>query len=160
MNFKTTDLCDAHGDRLRILQPILRSFGGHPACSGAVRTLKVHEDNALVRATLSGPGDGAVLVVDGGGSLRCALVGDQIAQLAVDNGWRGIVVWGCIRDSVQVATMPVSVFALGTHPLRSVKKGTGERDVPVTFGGVTFRPGDFLYADEDGIVVSATRLEG
>lgn len=158
MNFKTTDLCDAHADRIRVLQPILRIFGGRASCSGPIRTLKVFEDNALVRATLSEPVAGAVLVVDGGGSLRCALVGDQLAQLAVDNGWSGIVLWGCIRDSAQVSTMPVGVFALATHPLRAARRGIGERDIAVTFGGVTFQPGDHLYADEDGIVVSSTRL--
>jgi len=158
MNFKTADLCDAHADRLRVLQPILRSFGARAACDGPIRTLKVFEDNALVRAVLSGPGEGAVLVIDGGGSLRCALVGDQLAQLAVDNGWGGIILWGCIRDSAQVSTMPVGVFALATHPLRSARKGVGDRDVPVTFGGVTFSPCDHVYADEDGIVVSSTRL--
>jgi len=158
MNFKTADLCDAHADRLRILQPILRGFGGRAACTGPIRTLKVFEDNALVRAFLSEPGEGTVLVIDGGGSLRCALVGDQLAQLAVDNGWSGIILWGCIRDSAQVSTMPVGVFALATHPLRSARKGVGERDVPVTFGGVTFSPGHHVYADEDGIVVSTARL--
>jgi regulator of ribonuclease activity A len=160
MNFKTTDLCDEHGDALRVMEPMFASFGGHTACSGPVRTLRVFEDNALVRATLTEPGNGAVLVVDGGGSLRCALLGDQLAQLAVDNGWSGVVVWGCIRDSAQVETMPVAVFALATHPRRPAKKGIGERDVPVTFGGHTLRPGDYLYADEDGIVVAAQRLAG
>lgn len=160
MNFKTTDLCDAHGDELRVLEPMFASFGGNSACAGPIRTLRVFEDNALVRATLTEPGNGAVLVVDGGGSLRCALLGDQLAQLAVDNGWTGVVVWGCIRDSEQVETMPIAVFALATHPRRPAKKGLGERDVPVTFGGHTLRPGDYLYADPDGIVVAAQPLNG
>lgn len=158
MNFKTADLCDAHADRLRILQPTLRSFGGHSACEGPVRTLKVYEDNALVRAVLSEPGKGAVLVIDGGGSLRCALVGDQLAQLAVDNGWSGIILWGCIRDAAEVSIMPLGVFALAAHPLRGARKGVGERDVPVAFCGVTFSPGDHVYADQDGIVVSIDPL--
>lgn len=158
MNFKTTDLCDEHGETLRVLEPMFASFGGNTSCAGPVRTLRVFEDNALVRVTLTEPGKGAVLVVDGGGSLRCALLGDQLAQLAVDNGWSGVVVWGCIRDSAQVETMPVAVFALATHPRRPAKQGIGERDVPVTFGGHTLRPGDYLYADEDGIVVAPQRL--
>jgi regulator of ribonuclease activity A len=158
MNFTTADLCDAHAGSLAILAPMLRSFGGRDRCAGPIRTLKVFEDNALVRATLSTPGEGAVLVVDGGGSERCALVGDQLAALALEHGWAGLVVWGCIRDSAAIAGMPLAVFALATHPLRSAKKGVGERDVPVTFGGVTFVPGHVLYADQDGLVVSPQRL--
>lgn len=158
MNFKTSDLCDVHGASLRVLDPILRSFGGRTVCAGPIRTVKVFEDNALVRATLSSPGNGAVLVVDGGGSLRRALVGDQLAQLAVDNHWAGILVWGCIRDSAQVATMPVAVFALATQPMRANRIGVGDVDATVTFGGVTFRPGDMVYADEDGIVVASAPL--
>lgn len=156
---RTSDLCDTHAPELRILAPLLRSFGGRNACQGPVTTLKVLEDNALVRATLEQPGGGSVLVVDGGGSLRCALVGDQLAQLAIANDWAGVVVWGCIRDSEQIARMPVFVSALATHPLRSVRRGAGERDVAITFGGVRFSPGDYLYADPDGIVVAERPLD-
>jgi regulator of ribonuclease activity A len=154
MTVSTTDLCDAYPDRIRVLAPALRSFGGRTACSGPVRTLKVFEDNSLVRAALEQPGDGAVLVVDGGGSMRCALLGDQLAQLAVDHGWAGVVVWGCIRDSAAISALPVAVFALATHPLKSLKQGRGDRDVPITFLGVTVTPGDHLHADADGVIVS------
>ena len=111
-----------------------------------------------MRAMLEEPGENSVLVVDGGGSMRCALVGDQLAKLACDNGWAGIIVNGCIRDSAPIASMPVGVKALATHPLKSVKRGIGDRDVPVRFAGVDFRPGAWVYADSDGIVVSETEL--
>ena len=118
----------------------------------------MHEDNSLVRATLETPGNNRVLVVDGGGSMRCALVGDQFGVLAVNNGWAGIIVYGCIRDSRVIGAMDLGVFALGTHPRKSVKKNVGEAEIPVTFGGVTFTPGHYVYADEDGVIVSATAL--
>lgn len=158
MNFQTADLCDTHNDAVRVVDPMFISLGGKPAFCGRISTLKVFEDNTLVRSTLETAGEGRVLVVDGGGSMRCAMVGDQLGVLAVKNGWAGIVVYGCIRDSKAIGQMPVGVFALGTHPRKSVKKGVGDADIPVTFGGVTFTPGEFLYADEDGVVVSATAL--
>ena len=158
MDFQTTDLCDANEGKVRAVAPMFRSFGGKQRFAGPIRTLKVFEDNALVRSTLEGPGDGCVLVVDGGGSMRCAMVGDQLALLGVKNGWAGIVVYGCIRDSGPIGGMELGVFALGTHPMKSIKKGAGDRDIPVTFGGVTFHPGHYVYADEDGVVVSAEAL--
>ena len=124
----------------------------------SIVTVKLFEDNSLVRETLAKPGAGKVLVVDGGGSLRCALVGDQIAELAVKNQWAGIVVYGCIRDSVAINGLPLGVRAIDTHPLKSIKKGAGDCEIAVTFGGVTFTPGEWLYADEDGVIVSATPL--
>lgn len=154
MVFKTTDLCDAHEGKVEALAPMFRSYGQNIAFSGKIATVKVHEDNVLVRQALSQNGAGQVLVVDGGGSMRCALVGDQLAQLAADNGWQGIVVYGCIRDSAVIARIPIGVRALNTNPLKSVKKGAGDSDVPVRFGGVSLIPGHYLYADEDGIVVS------
>ncbi len=156
---RTSDICDLHAPQLRILAPLLHSFGGRASCHGPVSTLKVFEDNALIRATLEQPGGGSVLVVDGGGSLRCALVGDQLAKLAIANDWAGVILWGCIRDSEEIGNLPVFVSALATHPLRSVKHGTGERDVAVTFGGVRFMPGDYLYADADGILVADRALD-
>lgn len=159
MSFQTADLCDAHDQAVRVVEPMFRSFGGKSAFRGAIATLKVFEDNSLVRATLETAGNGRVLVVDGGGSMRCAMVGDQLGVLAVNNGWAGIVVYGCIRDSKAIGAMDVGLFALGTHPRKSVKKGVGEADVPVSFGGVTFNPGDYLYADEDGVIVSAAALD-
>lgn len=158
MSYKTTDLCDEFSDRLRIASPIFQDYGGKRLFNGPVSTVKVFEDNSLVRAALEEPGEGRVLVVDGGGSLRCALMGDQLALLGQQNGWAGIVVYGCIRDSADIAQLAIGVKALNTHPLKSVKRGIGERDVPVTFAGVTIRPGEYLYADEDGIVVAETAL--
>ncbi|NDU93183.1 MAG: ribonuclease E activity regulator RraA, partial [Ferrovum sp.] len=125
---------------------------------GQLATIKVIEDNTLVRAALETPGFGRVLVVDGGGSLRCALVGDQLASLGVKHGWAGIIVYGCIRDSQAISGMPIGVQALGTHPRKSIKKGEGAADIPVTFAGITFKPGAWLYADDDGLVVTANRM--
>ncbi|HNU20447.1 MAG TPA: ribonuclease E activity regulator RraA, partial [Hydrogenophilus thermoluteolus] len=108
--------------------------------------------------TLATPGEGAVLVIDGGGSLRRALLGDQLAELAVQNGWAGVIVYGAIRDSRAIAQLPLGVWAMGTIPLKTVKRGEGQRDIPVTFGGVTFTPGHFVYADEDGVIVASRPL--
>jgi regulator of ribonuclease activity A len=154
----TTDLCDAHGDELRIAEPIFNDYGGLRAFHGPVVTLKLFEDNSLVREALGEPGAGRILVVDGGGSKRCALLGDQLAELAVGNDWRGVVVYGCIRDAVRIAQLPLGVKALGVHPLKSVKRGEGQRNLAVHVAGIVFRPGDTLYADADGIVVSARPL--
>lgn len=158
MTIQTADLCDANEDKVSVVSPMFRSFGGRSAFGGPITTLKLFEDNALVRKTLETAGSGRVLVIDGGGSMRCALVGDQLAELGVKNGWGGIVVYGCIRDSAAIGAMDIGVFALGTHPRKTVKRNTGEADLPVTFGGVTFVPGHFLYADEDGVVVCAAPL--
>ena len=156
--FATADLCDAHREQLSIVAPMFMCFGGRANFFGQIRTLKVFEDNALVRQTLSTPGNGNVLVVDGGGSLRCALVGDQLALLAVQNNWSGVIVYGCVRDSIAMRTLDVGIRALNTHPLRSLRKGIGDSDIPVAFGGVKFTPGHWLYADADGIVVSEKAL--
>lgn len=158
MTIQTADLCDANEGKIRVVHPMFRSFGGVPAFGGPITTLKVFEDNSLVRSTLETAGNGRVLVVDGGGSLRCALVGDQLALLGVKNGWAGVLVYGCIRDSQAIGEMKLGVFALATHPQKSVKRGIGETDVTVTFGGVSFTPGHYLYADHDGIIVSETSL--
>lgn len=158
MQIQTADLCDANEGSIRIVSPMFRSYGAHGAFGGQIATLKVFEDNSLVRTELGGPGEGKVLVVDGGGSLRCALLGDQLALLAVKNRWAGVIVYGCIRDSKAIGAMNLGVFALATHPLKSIKKGAGDRAVDVTFGGVTFVPGQFVYADDDGVVVSEAQL--
>ncbi len=158
MDLLTTDLCDANEDKVRVVEPMFSSFGGRAAFHGRIATLKLFEDNSLVRTTLETPGDGRVLVVDGGGSLRRALVGDQLAALAVKNAWTGIVVYGCIRDSRAIGEMDLGVFAVDTHPMKTKKMNSGEANIPVTFGGVTFLPGDWLYADEDGVIVSADAL--
>lgn len=159
MSVSVTDLSDAHGEKLAILDPMFRDYGGQPAFCGPVVTLKLFEDNSLVRSALEQPGEGRVLVVDGGGSLRCALLGDLLGELAVRNGWAGVVVYGCVRDSRRLGELALGVRALNTHPRKSLKKGVGERDLPVTFAGVTIRPGAWLYADQDGMGVADTRLE-
>ncbi len=154
----TADLCDAHADQLQIAQPLFRSYGGCRQFGGRIATVQVFKDNVLVRRQLEQTVAGAVLVIDGGRSLECALVGDILAGLAVENGWQGIVVNGCIRDAAAMADLKIGIRALNTHPLKSGKRGTGQENLPVTFAGVTFRPGDYLYADEDGMVTSATPL--
>lgn len=154
MEFQTTDLCDANEGKFHAVAPMFRSYGGKGRFAGRIRTLKVFEDNALVRSTLETPGDNAALVVDAGGSMRCAMLGDQLALLGVKNGWAGVIMYGCIRDSGPIKGMDIGVFALATHPMKSVKKGAGDLDIPVTFGGVTFKPGQWIYADEDGVIVS------
>jgi regulator of ribonuclease activity A len=158
MTFQTADLCDANEGKIRVVTPMFRNFGGRTAFGGRITTLKVFEDNTLVRTALEVSGKGQVLVIDGGGSNRCALVGDQLALLGTKNGWAGIVVYGCIRDSKPIGAMAIGLAALGTNPLKSIKKGVGERDLAVTFGGVTFTPGEYLYADEDGVIVSSEPL--
>jgi regulator of ribonuclease activity A len=154
----TADLCDAFPDRVRVVEPIFRDWGGVGAFSGPVDTLRVRDDNGLVRAALETEGRGRVLVVDGGGSLRTALLGGRLAALAQQSGWSGVVVYGCVRDSAELAAAKVGVKALVAQPMKSGKTGDGERSVPVTFGGVTFRPGDWIYADADGIVVADREL--
>ena len=158
MNVLTTDLCDAHEDKVRVVEPMFSSFGGRDAFHGRIATLKLFEDNSLVRKALESPGEQRVLVIDGGGSLRRALVGDQLAALAVTNRWAGIIVYGCIRDSGAISEMDIGVFALDTHPMKTVKRNVGEADIPVSFGGVTFTPGEWVYADGDGVIVSATAI--
>ncbi len=151
---KTVDLCDERPERTSVVAPIFRDFGGKLAFSGPISTVSVFEDNPLVRKVLEEPGAGRVLVVDGGGSLRCALLGGNLAQIGEKSGWAGIVVNGCVRDVAELRASALGIKALATHPLKSAKRGEGRRDVPVTFGGVTFRPGDTIVADEDGIVVT------
>jgi regulator of ribonuclease activity A len=157
---RTTDLCDEYGPELQVAEPIFRSYGGSAKFWGQVVTVQVLDDNVLVRAILETPGHGRVLVVDGGGSLRTALVGDLVAALAQRNGWAGVVVYGCIRDSREISGINVGVMALATNPRRSEKRGIGQRDIPVTFAGVTFEPGQYLYADDDGIVIANRDLLG
>lgn len=158
MDPRTTDLCDAHEDKVRVVEPMFNSFGRRAAFFGRIATLKLFEDNSLVRQTLESPGADRVLVIDGGGSLRRALVGDQLAAMAVKNGWAGMIVYGCIRDSRAIGEMDIGVVALDTHPMKTVKKNVGEAQIAVTFGGVTFTPDEWLYADEDGVIVSTVQL--
>lgn len=155
---KTTDICDAYPDEVEVAEPLLRHFGGRRRFHGPITTLKLHEDNVLVRRAVEQPGQGRVLVVDGGASTRRALLGDILAGLAAANGWAGIIINGCIRDSVDIADIEVGVMALGTVPMKSRKHGDGEADVSVHFAGLTFRPGRHVYADEDGILLANHEL--
>ncbi|PKO87026.1 MAG: ribonuclease activity regulator protein RraA [Betaproteobacteria bacterium HGW-Betaproteobacteria-10] len=162
MTFKTPDLCDQFeaelGKTVRVVAPMFQRYGKRTSFSGTIVTLKIFEDNTLVREAFAENGQGKVLVIDGGGSLRCALVGDQLAILAQKNGWEGVLVYGCIRDSGDINGIEIGVRALNTHPQKSIKKGAGDRNIAVSFGGVTFNPGDCLYADEDGVLVSSKTL--
>jgi regulator of ribonuclease activity A len=158
MSHATADLYDQHGEELQIASPVFHDYGGNIDFQGPVVTLKVFEDNSLVRAALEERGDGRVLVVDGGGSMRCALVGDMLAELGRANGWAGILVYGCVRDAAQLSQMTIGIKALGTNPRKSVKKGEGARDVVLRFAELVVKPGQYLYADRDGVVIANERL--
>ena len=149
----TADLYDERGDELQSLETQLLDLGGRTRFEGPVRTVRCLGDNALVKALLATPGDGAVLVIDGGGSLATALMGDMIAESAVANGWAGVIINGPVRDRAAIARLELGVKALGSNPRKSAKDGAGETDAPVEFGGVVFRPGAMLWADEDGVLV-------
>jgi regulator of ribonuclease activity A len=151
--YATTDLCDAHPD-IQVCDPVFQTFGGAPAFSGPIATLKVFEDNTLIKQAVESPGEGRVLVVDGGGSTRCGLVGGNLAGSAATNGWAGVVVYGCIRDVDELAEQPLGVRALAAFPRKS-QRGlhSGQAGIPVIFAGVVFREGEWLAADADGVVV-------
>ena len=157
--FSTCDLCDPHkadtGDAFRVLPPVFRQFGGRAAFAGPVRTVRCFEDNTSVKAVLEAPGDGAVLVVDGGGSLRRALVGGNIAGAAARNGWAGVLVHGAVRDVAELKATDLGLLALALVPMPSDRQRAGEVDVPLQIEGVWVRPGDWLYADADGVVITA-----
>lgn len=160
--FATCDLCDAHkndtdGD-FRVLPPVFRDYGRRVKFAGQVATVKCFEDNTLVKAAVDSPGHGRVLVVDGGASLRRALVGGNLGKAAAKNGWAGVVVDGCVRDSAELAECDVGIRALALMPWPTEKRQEGQSDVAVLVQGVWVRPGDWLYADEDGIVVSSQAL--
>lgn len=165
MNLRTptTDLCDANeaglaSGSLRVFDPGLIALGRRRAFAGPAATLKVFEDNSLIAEAVKTPGEGRVLVVDAGGSRRCAVFGGNLAAAAASNGWAGVIINGCARDSSEIDAVDVGVRALALHPRRSAKRGEGQRDVPVTFLGVTVRPGEWIYADADGVLISATAL--
>ncbi len=158
--FKTADLCDEFSKKLAVCEPMFRSFGKKSRFSGPISTVKVHEDNVLVREALETLPPGTVLVVDGGGSKRCALLGDKLARIAVERSLGGVIINGCVRDSGELAEMELGILALASHPLRSKKEGAGDKDVPVEFGGVEWKPGHYVYADEDGVVILRERLLG
>lgn len=153
------ELCDRYPDDVRILEPMLANFGGRERFFGQIVTVKAFEDNSLVREQVAQPGEGRVLVVDGGGSMRRAMLGDMLAEKAAVNGWSGIIIYGCIRDVNAIADLDIGVQALGAHPLKTEKRGVGELNVPVRFGGVDFIPGEYCYADNNGVLVANKPLE-
>ncbi len=156
--WNTPDLCDEYPEQVQVLAPLYHNYGGKKSFSGVVETVKCFEDNSRVKEVLATQGDGKVLVVDGGGSLRKALIGDLIAADAINNGWQGIVIHGCCRDVHELTTMDFGVRALNSIPLKSTRKGVGELSVEIEVGGVLIRPGMSLYADETGILVSTKPL--
>jgi regulator of ribonuclease activity A len=149
----TADLCDEFGDQLQICETVLLQYGAPAGFSGPIATVRCENDNALLKSVVSTPGQGRVLVVDGQGSRRSALMGDMIAQIALDHGWAGVVIHGCVRDVAVLRTLELGIKAVGSCPRRSGKSGAGAQEVEISFGGATFRPGDLLFSDEDGIVV-------
>ena len=158
MKFTTADLCDEFESLVKIAEPLFQDYGQLKSFYGEIATVKVFEDNVLVRKTLETEGRKRVLVVDGGASKKVALVGDQLSQIACENGWAGIVVNGCIRDSVEIAKIQIGLKALNTAPKKSIKKGQGEVDVPVEFAGLVFNPKSYLYADQDGVILAEKNL--
>ena len=158
MKFVLPDLCDQYGDSLRVLSPMLKNFGGNNCFHGKISTIKCHEDNSFVADAVKEEGDGFVLVVDGGGSLRCALLGDNLAAIAASNSWAGIIVFGCVRDVAALKDISLGIQAIAPHPMKSVKRKVGLRDVEVSIGGVSFIPGQYVYADDNGVIVCEDEL--
>ena len=159
MIFKTADLYDKYGDDLKVALPIFRDYGRKKIFHGPISTVKAFEDNSLVRTALEEPGNGRVLIIDGDESLRCAMVGDMLAKLGMENGWLGIIVFGCIRDADVISTIDIGVKALNTNPRKSLKQGLGKRNIPVSFAGITFNVGEYVYADTDGVIVSEKKID-
>lgn len=157
-SIKTADLWDRFEDRIQVAEPVFKNFGGREAFHGEAVCVRVFEDNVLVKQTLQTDGRGKVLVVDGGGSLKCALVGDILAGMAVANHWSGLIVYGCIRDAREIGAMPIGLKALNTSPRKSAKEGVGAVGEPLHFAGVTVHSGDRVYADTDGILVAGADL--
>jgi regulator of ribonuclease activity A len=160
MSFYTADLCDADEAAVRTTKPLFSIFGERVTFGGPIRTLRVFEDNSLVKEALSGAGGGAVLVVDGGGSTRCALLGGNLAEMAAANAWAGLIINGCVRDVHEINACDIGIRALATCPRRSDKRGQGETDVELNFAGADFVPGEYVYCDQDGIIVAAKDLLG
>jgi len=158
MTFKTADICDSCPEKINIAQPIFRDFGGKLTFSGKITTIMCLNDNSLVRDALESEGSNSVLVVDGNASMECALLGDQLAELAYKSHWEGIIINGCIRDAAMIAKINIGVKAIATHPLKSIKKGAGKKNISVNFAGADFIPGEYLYADVDGVIVTPSQL--
>lgn len=157
-SFATSDLYDQYAEVVQVLETPLRSYGARAAFCGEIVSVKCHEDNSRVKELLSQPGAGKVLVVDGGGSLRCALLGDLIAGEAVRNGWEGVLIHGAVRDVEALAALDLGVYALGSTPRKSVRRSEGQTGVNISFGAVVFRPGAYVYVDRDGVLIAATPL--
>ena len=153
------DLCDEYSEAVRVLDPIFSNYGGYKRFSGLVVTVKCFEDNSLVKALAETPGNGRVMVVDGGGSMRRACLGDMLAEKASKNGWSGFLIYGCIRDVDEISSIDIGVQALGAHPMKTEKRGAGEQQITVAFAGVTIHPNEYLYADSNGVIVSNTSLD-
>lgn len=158
MQYSTPDLCDRHPELVRVADPLFTNYGGRRSFGGEIVTIKCFEDNSLVKQTVSTSGKGKVMVVDGGGSLRRSLLGDMIAKEAQENGWEGFVIFGCIRDVDLIASFDIGVKALNVIPLKTEKRGIGDMNIPVNFAGITFNPGEFIYADNNGIITSNKKL--
>lgn len=153
------DLCDHFEELVQVVEPMFGNYGGREAFGGQIVTIKAFEDNSLVREQVAQPGEGKVLVVDGGGSMRRAMLGDMLAEKAQKNGWEGVIIYGCIRDVNAISDLNLGVQALGVHPMKTEKLGVGQLNVPVVFGGVTFRPGEYVYADNNGVLAAPQKLE-
>ena len=154
----TPDLCDQYPELIQVVEPMFSNYGGRDRFSGEIVTVKCFEDNSCVKQLVATEGLGRVMVVDGGGSMRRACLGDMLAEKASVTGWSGLIIYGCIRDVDEIMITDIGVQALGIHPMKTDKKGVGETQVPVTFGGVTFHPGHYVYADNNGIVVAPQQL--
>jgi regulator of ribonuclease activity A len=159
MQYITPDLCDEYPELVQVVEPMFNNFGGKDNFGGQIVTVKCHEDNSKVKELVDTDGTGKVMVVDGGGSLRHALLGDMLAEKAVKNNWEGLIIYGCIRDVDVIMQTDLGVQALATNPLKTDKRGLGDVDVPVKFGGVVFKPGEYVYADNNGVIVSPTELK-
>ena len=158
LSYSLPDLCDAYPDLIEVVDPIFVRFGARESFGGIITTIKCYEDNSLVADTVKESGKNRVLIVDGGGSTRCGLLGDNLAKEAVSNGWEGIVIFGCIRDVDIINQLDIGVKPINSNPKKSVKRGVGERDHPVTFGSVKFNPGEFAYGDINGLIISRVSL--
>lgn len=159
MKFVTPDLCDTYPELVQAAEPGFANYGGLDSFGGEIVTVKCFEDNSKVKQLVDEPGQGKVMVVDAGGSFRCAMLGDMLAEKAVKNGWAGIIMYGCVRDVDVLAELELGVQALGSHPMKSLKKDIGEVGLDVTFHGVTFKAGEYVYADNNGIITSPEPLE-
>ncbi|MDV7105469.1 ribonuclease E activity regulator RraA [Vibrio sp. TH_r3] len=158
MEYNTSALCDIYSEQVDVVEPMFSNFGGSASFAGQLTTVKCFEDNGIIRSILEENGEGRVLLIDGGGSLRRALIDAEIAALAEDNNWEGIVVYGCVREVDELEDMSIGIQALASIPVGAANQNIGEIDVPVNFGGVTFLPEDYLYADNTGILISQEAL--